>query len=129
MRELESSLQQFGEFILKAQWVRPSAAPYFVRWVRRFLSRPASDEPLADQVRIVLRGTGSERRVRGLAGASKADQALRIYSVNFHQRTEWHQRPASTVADEHQMTEICPNSGRVGFQEPSGCSGRLKSLW
>ena len=51
MRELESSLQAFGEFLLKAQLVRPAAAPYFVRWVRRFLSRPASDEPLADQVR------------------------------------------------------------------------------
>ena len=51
MRELESSLQQFGEFLLKAQLVRPTAAPYFVRWVRRFLSRPASDEPLLDQVR------------------------------------------------------------------------------
>jgi hypothetical protein len=51
MRELESSLQSFGEFLLKAQLVRPTAAPYFVRWVRRFLSRPASDEPLADQAR------------------------------------------------------------------------------
>ena len=51
MRELESSLQTFGEFLLKAQLVRPTAAPYFVRWVRRFLSRPASDEPLSDQVR------------------------------------------------------------------------------
>ena len=51
MRELESSLQQFGEFLLKAQLARPAAAPYFVRWVRRFLSRPASDQPLADQVR------------------------------------------------------------------------------
>jgi hypothetical protein len=51
MRELESSWQSFGEFLLKAQLVRPTAAPYFVRWVRRFLSRPASDEPLADQAR------------------------------------------------------------------------------
>jgi len=51
MRELESPLQEFGEFLLKAQLVRPTAAPYFVRWVRRFLSRPASDEPLTDQVR------------------------------------------------------------------------------
>ena len=50
MRELESSLQEFGEFLLNAHLVRPTAAPYFVRWVRRFLSRPASDEPLADQV-------------------------------------------------------------------------------
>jgi hypothetical protein len=51
VRELVSSLQQFGEFLLKAQLVRPTAAPYFVRWVRRFLSRAASGEPLADQVR------------------------------------------------------------------------------
>jgi len=64
MRELESSLQQFGEFLLKAQMVRPAAAPYFVRWVRRFLSRPASDEPLADQVRGFARnwsGTADPR--------------------------------------------------------------------
>ena len=229
MRELESSLQQFGEFLLKAQLVRPTAAPYFVRWVRRFLSRPASDEPLADQVRgfceeLERNGGSEDWQVR------QADQALRIYFVNFLKRTEWHRRPASTVVDEQGrtsplaaleqlrtrlrtrhysyrtectyadwvrrfldyaaqqqgvphprvesevvrdypadpgiprarerrddddlhtrgqgvpkprakpsrhppqahgavMTEICPNSGRVGFQEPSGRSGRLKSLW
>ena len=42
MRELEASLQEFGEFLLKALLARPAAAPYFVRWVRRFLTRPAS---------------------------------------------------------------------------------------
>ena len=51
MRELETSLQQFGEFLLKAQLVKEKAAPYCVASVRRFLTRPASDEPLADQVR------------------------------------------------------------------------------
>lgn len=51
MRELDTSLQQFGEFILKARLVKEKAAPYCIRWVRRFLTRPASDEPLADQVR------------------------------------------------------------------------------
>ena len=50
MREIETSSQQFGEFILKAQLVKEKAAPYCVRWVRRFLTRPASNEPLADQV-------------------------------------------------------------------------------
>ena len=50
-RDLESSLRPFGEFLLKAQLVREKAAPYFVRWVRQFLSRPALDEPLVDQVR------------------------------------------------------------------------------
>ena len=51
MRELEASLQQFGEFILKAQLVWEEAAPYCVRWVRQFLTRPASNELVADQVR------------------------------------------------------------------------------
>jgi integrase len=51
MRETESSLQQFGEVLLKRQLVRQSAAPYFVRWVRQFLLRQASHEPLRDQVR------------------------------------------------------------------------------
>ena len=51
MRELEASLQQFADFLLKARLVKEQAAPYCVRWVRRFLTRPAANEPLADQVR------------------------------------------------------------------------------
>ena len=103
MRELESSLQQFGEFLLKAQLARPATAPYFVRWVRRFLSRAASDEPLADQVRgfceeLERSGGAADWQVR------QADQALRIYFVNFLKRTEWHRRPASTVVDEQGST-------------------------
>ncbi len=105
MRELESSLQTFGEFLLKAQVVRPTAAPYFVRWVRRFLSRPASNEPLADLVRgfceeLERNGGVEDWQVR------QADQALRLYFVNFLNRTEWHRRPASTVADEHGCTNL-----------------------
>ena len=103
MRELESSLQEFGEFLLKAQLVRPAAAPYFVRWVRRFLSRPASDEPVADQVRefcqeLERNGGSEDWQMR------QADQALRIYFVNFLKRTDWHRRPASTVVDEQGRT-------------------------
>ena len=103
MRELESSLQEFGEFLLKAQLARQTAAPYFVRWVRRFLSRPASDEPLTDQVRgfceeLERGGASEEWQVR------QADQALRIYSVSFLKRTDWHQPPASTVVDEQGST-------------------------
>lgn len=82
MRELESSLQEFGVFLLKAQPARPAAVPYFVRWVRRFLSRPASDEPLTDQVHgfcgeLERNGGTQDWQVR------QADQALRIYFVNF----------------------------------------------
>src|SRR5687768_11166694 len=103
MREIEPSLQQFGEFLLRTQVVRSSAAPYFVRWVRRFLSCPASDEPLADRVRgfcenLERTGGVEDWQVR------QADQALRIYFVNFLKRTEWHRRPASTVVDEQGVT-------------------------
>jgi hypothetical protein len=31
MRELDASLQQFGEFLLKARLVKETAAPYCVR--------------------------------------------------------------------------------------------------
>ena len=103
MRELESSLQTFGEFLLRAQLVRQTAAPYFVRWVRRFLSRPASDDPLRDQVRrfceeLERNGGVADWQVR------QADQALRMYFVNFLKRTEWHRRSASTVVDEQGCT-------------------------
>ena len=35
----------------------------------------------------------------------QAEQALRIYFVNFLNRTDWHQRPRSTVVDEQGRTE------------------------
>jgi hypothetical protein len=114
MRETESVLQQSGEFLLKRQLVRPVAAPYFVRWVRQFLSRRASDEPLADQVRHFcddLERSGIEDwQVR------QAEQALRIYIVNFLDRTDWHRRPISTVLDEKGCT-IPP--GRSGATAPA----------
>jgi len=51
MRNLEVSLQEFGEFLLQAKLVREKSAPHVVRWVRRFLSAPASQGALADQAR------------------------------------------------------------------------------
>jgi hypothetical protein len=103
MRETESSLQQFGEFLLKRELVRQSAAPYFVRWVRQFLAREASDEAVADQVRrfcdhLERSGRFEDWQVR------QAEQALRIYFVNFLDRTDWHRRQAGTVADEKGRT-------------------------
>ena len=103
MRELESSLQPYGEFLLNAPLVRPTAAPYFVRGVRRFLARQASDEPIADQVRgfceeLERNGGFEDWQLR------QADQALRIYFVNFLKHTEWHRRPASTVVDDQGCT-------------------------
>ena len=99
MRDLEPSLQQFGEFLLKARVVKEKAAPYCVRWVRRFLTRPASHEPLADQVRsfceeIEREGIWQDWQVQ------QAEHALRIYFVNFLQRTDWTARGLS-YADQY----------------------------
>ncbi len=98
MRALDSSLQQFGEFLLRAQLVTPRAAPYCVRWVRTFLNRAATDEPIADQVRHFceeLEGDGRREdwQVR------QADYALRLYFVNFLQGTDWSRQTGSAAVD------------------------------
>jgi integron integrase len=104
VREEETLLQQFAEFILKARLVTEKAAPYCVRDVRRFLARPASNEPVADQVRQFceqLERDGSEDwQVR------QAEHALRIYFVHFLrlEQADWHRRPASVVVDEQGRT-------------------------
>lgn len=93
MRELETSLQQFGEFLLRARLVQERAAPHCVRWVRRFLTRPASNEPLADQARRFseeLERVGAQDwQVR------QAEQAVRIYFVNFLRHTDWRRQPGA----------------------------------
>ena len=72
--------------------------------MRRFLTRPASNEPLADQVRRF------REELEWSSGCQdwqviQAEQALRIHFVNVLQRTDWHRRPgSSTVVDEHGQT-------------------------
>src|SRR3990172_8406646 len=117
MRELEPSLQQFGEFLLKARLVKEKAAPYCVRWVRQFLTRPASNESLADQVRhfceaLEREGVWQDWQVR------QAEQALRIYFVNFLQRTDWQAGPqaaggADSLPDPAAALELLPQRLRT----------------
>lgn len=85
--------------------MKENAAPYCVRWVRRFLTRPAANEPLAVQVRhfcddLEREGTHQACQIR------QAEQALHIYLVNFLQRTYWHQRPPSTTLDEEGRVDL-----------------------
>jgi hypothetical protein len=97
VRELESSLQQFAAFLLEARFVKESAAPYYVRHVRQFLTRPTTDEALADRVRRFcedLERAGSQDwQVR------QAEHALRLYFVHFLRRSDWHRPPANPVVD------------------------------
>ena len=103
MRQVEASLQQFGEFLLRGRLVREQAAPHCVRWVRRCLMREASDEPLADQVGRFCESLERDGRWQDWQ-VRQVEQALRISFVNFLDRTDWHRRPASAVADEHGHT-------------------------
>jgi integron integrase len=88
VRELETSLQRFAEFILNARLARPNAAPYLVRWVRRFLDSPASPLPLADRVRLFCESLEHDQRIADWQ-VRQAHQALRIYFINFLQQSDW----------------------------------------
>ena len=77
MREVEQSLQQFSEFLLRGRLVRANAAPYVVGWVRQFLNRPATVDPLVDRVRRFCEDL--ERVGRQDWQVRQAEHALRIY--------------------------------------------------
>lgn len=98
MDDIETRLQQFGEYLLRGRLVHERAAPFCVRWVRRFLARPATDEPLADQVRRFCDGLASDNGVQDWQ-VRQAEQALRIYFVNFLKESDWHRRPCGAVVD------------------------------
>jgi hypothetical protein len=98
MRELESTLQQFGEFLLKARFVNEKAAPHCVRWVRRFLQQPASVDSLADRTRPFYEEL--ERRGCRDWQVRQAETAIRVYFVNFLLRTDWEREPPPGLVDE-----------------------------
>lgn len=106
MRELESSLQQFGEFLLKARLVKEAAAPYCVRFVRQFLTRPANDGPLADRVQQFCENL--ERAGAHDWQVHQAEQALRIYFVNFLNRTDWRTGSAQASVDAEGRVDPLP---------------------
>jgi site-specific recombinase XerD len=109
VRELETTLQQFGEFLLRGRLVRERAAPYCVGWVRRFLTRPASNEAMADQVRRFCEELGrancQDWQVR------QAEEALRIYFVNFLKRADWVRRFLGYLAERQRSPEPRVDSG------------------
>jgi Phage integrase, N-terminal SAM-like domain/Phage integrase family len=100
MRELEASLQQFGEFLLKRRLVKPSAAPYCVRWVLLFLSRPAEAVPIRDRARGFCEEPERSGRFQDWE-VQQAVEALRAYFGDFLKRTDWQRQPTSAVKQRH----------------------------
>lgn len=84
-RELEASLQEFGEFLLRGRLVPEKSAPHCVRWVRHFLARPVTDLPIVDRVRQYCEALERDPRWEDWQ-VRQAEYALRLYLVNFLQR-------------------------------------------
>lgn len=89
-REVESSLQAFGEFLLRGRLVQDKHARYYVAWVRQFLGRPVSDGSLAERVRDYCEWLGGDGGRQDWQ-VRQAEHALRLYFVNFLQRADWDQ--------------------------------------
>ena len=117
MRDVEASLQGYGEFLLKARLVKERAAAHCARWVRAFLKRPASAEPLDDQVRRFCEDL--ERQGHEDWQVRQAEDALRIYFVNFRQCADWRRRPQSTVVD----PDGCTNPLAANSSNSAQCAG------
>jgi len=90
LRELEASLQQFGDFLLKAQLVREKAAPHCVRWVRRFLSRSAASGLVRpwEELRLRIR----TRHYSYKTECSYADRVRRFFAYVSERQQARHPR-------------------------------------
>ena len=128
MREIETSLQQFGEFLLRARSVREKAAPHCVRWVRRFLIRQASDEPLADQVRRFCGDLERNGRVQDWQQVRQVEQALRIFFVNFLKPTDWKSSPRRLQAGRLRQGDSVLRSYLTRATQPERREHALKRL-
>jgi len=104
VRETESSLQQFAEFLLKQRLVQPKSAPFIVRWVRQFLAHPSEPGTLSDQVRAFCEGLERAGRWQDWQ-IRQAEQAVRLYFVNFLRRTDWATPSANRAADPDGRTD------------------------
>jgi len=87
MRELESSLQQFGEFLLKAQLVRETVAPHVVRRVRRFLSRPRWMSPWRTRCGASARRWSGTAETRTGKSARQNKRSASTSSTSSSERT------------------------------------------
>ncbi len=97
-RDQEATLQQFAEYLLKTGIFPAKSAPFVVRWVRRFLSQPATSDPLAARLQAFCENL--EREGRQDWQVHQAEHAVRVYFVNFlgiDDQTWRETRPSSAV--------------------------------
>lgn len=99
MPEIEAELQKFREFLLRANLVEGRRAPHVVRWVRWFLREESGERSIEERLdRFLDRLERSGRHPPWQL--TQAEQAVRLYFVNFLQVSDWKHRPAKLVVDE-----------------------------
>jgi len=90
LQDQELELSRFGEFLLCRQLVPEKNAPYYVKWVRRFMFKEPENARLSLEERM-------EAFRQGLQTADgfedwqvqQADRALRLYFHNFKGEQKW----------------------------------------
>lgn len=98
MRELETTLQRFADFLLKSHLTSQKSAPYLVRWVRRFLERPATTDNITDQVHQFIEDLERSGRCQPWQ-LQQAEQAVRTYLINFLNHTQDRQPPRQSTGN------------------------------
>ena len=90
----EMALAEFAEYLLKHALVKEKSAPYYVRWVRLFLSASVGDAAETLEVRVAkfLEGLRAEGREDWMV--EQAERAIRLYFANFRKNADWGPRAA-----------------------------------
>jgi len=90
-------LARFGEYLLDRQFVSEKTAPYFVKWIRRFLTWAVRDSGSTLQERC-------QAFIASLKGdeypdwqVQQAERALRLYLHNFKGEKNWRVRDVGLV--------------------------------
>ena len=95
MNDIELQLSQFGEFLLREKLAPQNRAPFFVRWVRWFLQQRVNPQlSLQDRVQAFVEQLRLDPSKEPWQ-VEQAEQALRLYHVNFKADTAWEYRVVS----------------------------------
>lgn len=107
MSDVETQLQRFGEYLLRADLVPEKQAPFYVKWVRQFLRFRTDAQALEDRLDGFLEelhrsAFWSEWHIK------QAERAVRTYFVNFLEVTDWKRRPTQEVRDAEGRVDVLP---------------------